>query len=392
MKIKHKDILLLTGNLTSPQGGASISGLDVLMALSNIPDAQLTVLAQATSILKDKYVKNVSFKGYYIPPTFPKDKTILNHLRYIKNLIVYPINTFIFKHKKYRVCIVNGIGNHDKFVKVSNILPHNCQKILIVRESPRHFTELKLNKVKSQFKLYDYLIFVSSNCQSEWCDVTGYPTENTFYIPNCAPEEKINVLMKKSKLQTKRELNLSEDRFVVASVASIIPRKGQDKILKITDNLIEKIPNLLFLFIGPNNNDEYFKDFLSKINTDKNKDYFKYFGKKSNALEYIYASNAMVLTSNSEAMPRVILESMALKTPVITSNVDGCSELIEHEKNGFLFDDQSLDKVVDYLRLLSCSKEAGHNLIMKSYEKYKVSFTRKHLNQRYNEMLKQVLN
>ena len=60
--------------------------------------------------------------------------------------------------------------------------------------------------------------------------------------------------------------------------------------------------------------------------------YFTFHGSKENAIEYLCASDAMILPSRSEAFPRVTLESMAVGTPVVISDVDGNTEQIFHNR------------------------------------------------------------
>ncbi len=49
------------------------------------------------------------------------------------------------------------------------------------------------------------------------------------------------------------------------------------------------------------------------------------------------ASSALVLASKYEGLPTVILEAMALRTPVVASATGGTRCLIKHGENGFLF-------------------------------------------------------
>jgi len=48
------------------------------------------------------------------------------------------------------------------------------------------------------------------------------------------------------------------------------------------------------------------------------------------------ASDVFVLFSTYEGMPHTVLEAMAVKTPVIASQVGGTVEVIEHDLTGLL--------------------------------------------------------
>jgi len=62
----------------------------------------------------------------------------------------------------------------------------------------------------------------------------------------------------------------------------------------------------------------------------------KYCGTTDDVRPYIRQCDVMVLPSYREGMPRAVLEAMAMAKPVITSDVPGCRDTVEHGKNGFL--------------------------------------------------------
>ncbi|MEZ4854420.1 glycosyltransferase [Flavobacterium sp.] len=101
------------------------------------------------------------------------------------------------------------------------------------------------------------------------------------------------------------------------------------------------------------------KDLATKLN-------FSFEGNVSNVFEYIKRSKVLLLTSNSEGFPNVILEGMSYGLPIIATNCnsgpleilnDNCSvDIIYGEyyvaKYGILVnvnDDLALSKAIDYL-------------------------------------------
>jgi colanic acid/amylovoran biosynthesis glycosyltransferase len=57
----------------------------------------------------------------------------------------------------------------------------------------------------------------------------------------------------------------------------------------------------------------------------------------------LLASRALVLPSFAEGLPVVVMESMSLRKPVLTTYVAGIPELVEHKVNGWLFPAGSSD-------------------------------------------------
>lgn len=63
--------------------------------------------------------------------------------------------------------------------------------------------------------------------------------------------------------------------------------------------------------------------------------------------EYLQDARGLVLPSFAEGLPIVIMESLAMGRPVITSWITGIPELVEHGVNGWLIPAGSVDALVD---------------------------------------------
>ena len=64
--------------------------------------------------------------------------------------------------------------------------------------------------------------------------------------------------------------------------------------------------------------------------------FVKYLGKSDDVREHIALADCIVLPSYREGTPRTLLEAAAMGKPIITTNVVGCKEVVEHGVNGFL--------------------------------------------------------
>jgi glycosyltransferase involved in cell wall biosynthesis len=69
---------------------------------------------------------------------------------------------------------------------------------------------------------------------------------------------------------------------------------------------------------------------------------FGYYLSEKNPYTLIKNAKALVLTSKVEGFPMALLEAVSLKTPVVSFNCkSGPNELIKHEFNGLLVEDQN---------------------------------------------------
>ena len=64
--------------------------------------------------------------------------------------------------------------------------------------------------------------------------------------------------------------------------------------------------------------------------------FVKYLGTSDDVREHIAVADCIVLPSYREGTPRTLLEAAAMAKPIITTDVVGCKEVVEHGVNGFL--------------------------------------------------------
>jgi glycosyltransferase involved in cell wall biosynthesis len=112
--------------------------------------------------------------------------------------------------------------------------------------------------------------------------------------------------------------------------------------------------------------------------------FVKYLGVSDDVREYIASADCIVLPSYREGTPRTLLEAAAMGKPIITTNVVGCKEVVEHGVNGFLCEVKNAQdlalKMKDMLLLsenqmklmgvngrLKMEKEFDENIVIQKY-------------------------
>ncbi len=92
-------------------------------------------------------------------------------------------------------------------------------------------------------------------------------------------------------------------------------------------------------------------------------------------MKFYLATDAIVIPSFYDGMPNVLLEAGALGIPAIASNVDGMKDLIDHEKDGLLFEvgneDNFRKMCYQFISFTDDDrKELGNHLKTKIHENY----------------------
>jgi glycosyltransferase involved in cell wall biosynthesis len=100
-------------------------------------------------------------------------------------------------------------------------------------------------------------------------------------------------------------------------------------------------------------------------------------------MAHIYqAADIVVLCSDWEGSPNVLLEALACGLPVIASDVGGVSEIVKHHENGYLVPPRDIRQFAEYARTLALSSDlrsdmghAGRSLAMRNHSPEMLSST-----------------
>ena len=389
------NITIISKTIGAPYG-ASQSGLDLVLACNQSSHNVSLIHKYGSTFPKD--IDGYSLKNidvYKAPKNFKfQNKINLRSLRrWVDSKFLDSYRIKKLTNLKTDLVIVNTITGHDIFLD-SNLYKNN-NSVLVVRESPRHFTfkkdgDIQLDKTKKLMKIYNKFIFVSSNVMNEWKTIFPYIDNKCFYLPNCIHEKKINNidLNKKNKLYESE--NFNKQNFNIICVASIQYRKGQDIVLDCIDKIKQKVPNATFHFVGDyKKNDPYYLKLINHKNYKKFKQNIIFWGKRKDALDLISISNLFLFPTRAEALPRVILESMAIKTPIISTDVDGIPEML-NKNNSILLSIKDTCKMIDSISLIYNKKINVKSLIKNAHSDYWENFSRQKQIDRMNYFLDKV--
>lgn len=85
-------------------------------------------------------------------------------------------------------------------------------------------------------------------------------------------------------------------------------------------------------------------------------------GFREDVSSFLSGSHVFVSSSLSEGMPLSFLEAMAAGLPVVASRVGGVPEIVEHEKQGLLYESRDLDGLVAAIERLARDEDLRRRL------------------------------
>ncbi|GFZ79966.1 glycosyl transferase group 1 [Compostibacillus humi] len=154
------------------------------------------------------------------------------------------------------------------------------------------------------------------------------------------------------KKESKLRLGISSEKFVIGYLGSINERKGIDLLIDSYINVSKIYDDLHLLLIGDVSlgYEEYWEQQLNKLIIADVPFTIKPYRK--NVSEGYSAMDIFVLPSNSEGLPRVVIEAMAHKIPVIATDVGGISEVIPNNEIGYLIKKGNQYELIKAIELL----------------------------------------
>lgn len=147
------------------------------------------------------------------------------------------------------------------------------------------------------------------------------------------------------RAQARAELGLSPGRTVLAVVGQITPWKGQDTAIEATRILRERGHDVELLIAGSvkfrrpmtrYDNDAYLRALHEAVSAQGLDNAVTFTGETGDVPRLLRAVDCVLVPSWAEPWGRVVVEAMAMGTPVTATNVGGTTELVEHEHNGLL--------------------------------------------------------
>ncbi len=188
----------------------------------------------------------------------------------------------------------------------------------------------------------------------------------TFFVP----EKKISVIkngididfFRKEISQAERFRKIhgiEKNDFVLGTVANFRKIKNYPFLIKAFKILFHRNKNLKLICVGGGYDLDDIKRMALKYHLEKA---IIFTGYSRNVGEYLSLMDVFVLCSLKEGFPNVLLQAMAMSLPVISANVGGCPEIIDHMKNGILYPSNDLGKFIEAIASLTTNTDLAGRL------------------------------
>lgn len=118
-------------------------------------------------------------------------------------------------------------------------------------------------------------------------------------------------------------------------VARLAELKGLAVLLEAMVGLVERHPSVHLTIVGDGPDRERFEALTARLGLDTSVTFVGY-RSQSEVAEHLAETDVFVLPSYAEGVPVTLMEALGSAVPVVATQVGGVSELVEHERNGFI--------------------------------------------------------
>ena len=221
-------------------------------------------------------------------------------------------------------------------------VPHAVRTVHSLREPMRDWAkELAYGAVEKAtlWCLADCVIAISRQ-MAETLAESGYRPATVTHIANGIDLRRVHATRRAADVR--REMGLDPGDVVIGTAGRLSRAKGHAALLRATRLMLKRERGVRVVIAGDGPLRDELLDSARRLSVDGA---CRFLGARSDVYDVLAALDVFVLPSLDEGIHMVLLEAMALGTPVVATAVGGIPEIITHRASGLLVapgDEQAL--------------------------------------------------
>jgi len=181
------------------------------------------------------------------------------------------------------------------------------------------------------------VVAANSRAALEFARAQGIPSSRLYFLPNVVDTDYL-----------KPSDKLNENPVKLFAVGRLAKQKNLDRYLRVLDRLQKKtqVP-FMGVIVGDGPLRPQLEAQATRLGLFPGAVSFR--GKLSDISEAYREADVLVLTSDHEGTPNVVLEAMSCGLPVVATRVGGVADIVRHGETGYLFEPEDEDGMVSAL-------------------------------------------
>ena len=181
-----------------------------------------------------------------------------------------------------------------------------------------------------------------------------------------------------SRKNLRLKLNIKNEDFVFIFVGRLVTDKGLNELISAFDELNTTYKDIKLLLVGGYEKelDPLLPESDNIIESNNN---IISTGWVNDVRPYFSIANALTFPSYREGFPNVVMQAAAMELVSIVTDINGCNEIIENEKNGIIVPVKDVKALLDAMRNIYNNKSTSsargklsRELIISNYERSEV--------------------
>ena len=179
-------------------------------------------------------------------------------------------------------------------------------------------------------------------------------------------------------------------KLILLTVGYLIKRKAHEYVVRALQDIIKRIPNLVYLIVGEGPEEDHLKRLVDQLELN---DYVEFCGRKDHhtVMEYMSICDLFVMPSWNEAFGVVYLEAMAHGKPVIACRGQGIEDVIADGETGLLVKPKDLESLKEAMIRLLADRRLAEDMGRKGKRVVLRDFTWEKSAQKLLEIYKEAL-
>ena len=343
-------LLLYTHEFPPFLGGLATTSYKLSKGIGS-SDIEVVVLAPSYSS-KDKIVdENMSCKVIRVPglgarwvKMIPFLEIILGWIYLIRAIVSEKPNSVLFVTEEAEVA--GGLLPFYFFNPIVRIAGSGITTCFYGKKFSKRMLQYPMRR------LYNHAskIIAVSNNTKELVESVGVPEEKIEVVYNGVEDYMLTTSPNIKAINKLREkYDIGEGYKTLLTVARVLPRKGQDTVIKTLPLVLKEFPQLKYLIVGEGRYKKKFAELALEIGVSENV-IFTGGVKHEEAVNFIDLSDIFIMpnrywNNKIEGLPNSLIEASARGKPLIAGDHGGSKEAVKNNTTGLLVNPESVEDV-----------------------------------------------
>jgi len=237
-----------------------------------------------------------------------------------------------------------------------------------------------------------YVVCNSTTMSKLLVEKIGFKNEKVRTIHNGIDVNGLRNYSPDKLIDFKDGLGIKKENFNICLVGRIAEQKNHELLINAVDEIIKckKYKNIMVYCVGDIRDEKLYcrlQNLIKNLEIENN----IVFKNAINDIKYLYyAMDIVVLPSLYEGFPNVVLEAMCCSKIVLASNVSDNSYIIEDGVNGFIFENNNLEQIIQKLNIIICMDDEKRKVIgKKAADKISVNYSRENMVKKYDALIRE---